>query len=93
MDVNENQQNGLVFEDRNGVELPMMDGDGPDAGTGAAGVYIGSISNHPYLGGKLYQEISNDDDDDNDDGNGVNEDIELVLDPVAITKKIIDIDE
>ena len=49
MAMHKNQQKVLVFEDRNGVELPMTDENGPKNGSGAAGVDIGNIANHPYL--------------------------------------------
>ena len=69
MAIHEKQQKGLVFEDRNGVELPMIDEDAPNAGAGATGVDIGNIANHPYLKNKPYRELTNyDDDDDDDDG-------------------------
>ena len=50
MAMHENQKKkGLVFEDHNGVELPMIDKYGPNDGAGAAGVNIGNIAKHPYL--------------------------------------------
>ena len=48
MAVHEKQQNDLVFEDRNGVELPMIDKECPNDGAGAAGVDIKNIANHIY---------------------------------------------
>ena len=37
MAIHEKKQNGLVFEDRNGVEVPMIYEDSPSNGAGAAG--------------------------------------------------------
>ena len=50
--IHENTQKkhkGLLFEGRNGVELPMIDGYGPNNDAGTAGVEFGNISSHPYL--------------------------------------------
>ena len=47
MSMHEKQQKGLLFEDRNGVEVPMIDEDGPNNFSGAAGVDIYNIDNHP----------------------------------------------
>ena len=63
--MHEKQQKVLVFEDRNRMELPMTDEDGPIDGAGDSGVGISNIANHPYMEKKTYQEIANDDDDDN----------------------------
>ena len=65
MAMYEKQQKILVFEDRNGVELPVTDEDVPRNGTSVAGVHIGNIANHPYLENNPYQELANDDNDDN----------------------------
>ena len=47
MTIHEKQQKGPVFEDRNGVELPMTDEDGHSDGAGTAGVDIDNTANHP----------------------------------------------
>ena len=65
MSINKKQQKGLVFEDRNGVELPMKYEDGHSNGASAAGVAIINIDNHPYPENNPNREIINDDDDDN----------------------------
>ena len=87
MAMHENQQKGLVFEDHNGVELPMLDGDVLDDGAGATVVDIGNIANHMYLEYNPYRELANDDDNDEDD------DIELVVSPAGISETIIYADE
>ena len=68
----------------------MIYEDVPSNGAGAAGVDIGNIANHSYLGNNPYQELANDDDDDNtsDDTN-----IENVAAPASIPKIIIDVDK
>ena len=90
MTMHEKQKNRLVFEDRNALELPMIDEDGPSDGAGATGVDIGNIANQPNLGVKTYRDIANDDDYDN---TADNTDIEIVSAPAAIPKIIIDVDE
>ena len=62
--MQEKQQNGLVFEAHNGVELPLLDEDGPNNGTGTEGVDIHNIANHQYLEINPYWNIANNDDDD-----------------------------
>ena len=71
----------------------MLDGDGPGNITGASGVDIGNIVNHPYLENNPYRELANDDDDDNSDDNDGDDNIELVASPVSISETIIDVDE
>ena len=90
MAMHEKKQKGLVSEGCNGVELLMIDKDGPNNLAGAAGVDICNIDNHPYLENNPYRELANDDDEDNTAGDT---DIEIVEAPAAIPKKIIDIDE
>ena len=90
MAMHEKQQKKLVFEDHNGVELPMTDKDGPINGSGATGVDIGNIANHSYLGNNPYRDLANDDDDDN---TADDTDIEIVAAPAEITEKIIDVEK
>ena len=68
----------------------MIDEDVPIDGDGAAGVYIGNIANHPYMGNNPYRELANDDDDDN---TADDTDIEIVAAPAAIPEAIVDLDE
>ena len=82
MAMHEKQKKGLVFEDRNRVDLPMTDEDRPSDGAGATGVDIGNIYNHLYLGNKSYKEIDNDDDDDDNTAGDTN--IEIVAAPAVI---------
>ena len=49
MKIHKKKHKGLLFEGRNGVELPMIDGYGPNNDAGTAGVEFGNISSHPYL--------------------------------------------
>ena len=102
MAMHEHQQKGLVFKDPNGVELPMIDGDGPCAG--AAGVEIvtndntANLAKHPYLANNPYRDLDNDDDDgDDDNGDNDNNDggdnIELVAALIEDYETIIDIEE
>ena len=44
MNMHEKQQKGLVFEERNGAELPMKYEEGPRNGSSAAGADIDNIS-------------------------------------------------
>ena len=103
MAMHENQQKVLVFKDRSGVELPMIDGYVPKDSVSAAGVDIATnrnIANHPYPEKKTYQDLANDEDDNDDDddygdddNNNGNGDIEIVASPIAITGTIIDVDK
>ena len=53
MAIYENQQKVLIFEDHNGMELPILadgDGNGMPDNTGAAGVHnTDNQDNNPYL--------------------------------------------
>ena len=93
MSIHEKQQKGLVSKDCNGVELPMIDGDVPDNGVGAAGVDNGNIVNHPYLENNPYRKLANDDDDNKDGDNNGDDNIYLMAAQVEITEKIIGVDE
>ena len=68
----------------------MIDEDVPIDGDGAAGVYIGNIANHPYMGNNPYRELANCDDDDN---TAEDTDIEIVAAPAAIPDTIVDLDK
>ena len=50
MATNKKQQKGLVIEDLNTVELPMIDGDGPKAGACDVGVDIATNDDRANLG-------------------------------------------
>ena len=91
MAMHKNQQKVLVFEDRNGVELPMTDENDPKNSSGAAGVDIGNIANHPYLENNPYWELVNNYEDDDADNTTDNTNIEIVAVPAEISETIIDV--
>ena len=70
----------------------MTDEYGPKDSSGAAGVDIGNIANHPYLENNPYQDLDNNEDDD-DKNTADHTDIEIVAAPAEISEIIFDVDE
>ena len=73
----------MVFEDRSGVELPILGGgarNGMPENTGVAGVdNTANLANNPYLANTPYRELD-EDDDTNNEASGYDE-IEIVANP------------